>query len=471
MLRPMTSRPETPRPAHPAQPRESAVGIVMRRAERGWEVLVGLRSRRSRFLPGNWAFLGGRLEQQDRPGEPGAHRRCASREVQEETTLVVPPEQWLPAGLLVTPPMFPLRYRTEFFLAEVGSAQRLPPAPPIPEEIEALAFVAPEDLLGRWERGEVRVPPILPPQLREIGRAKGEALGDLARRLITADQRQESCHRIEFVPGIWVLPVATETLPPATHTNVWMPGEGRFLIVDPGSSREDEIERLLRVVRRRQEEGSRPEAILLSHHHPDHAAAAPLLADRLGLPLWTHPATLERVDLPGSLPRRKLVGGELLDLEGLSLRVHHTPGHAPGHLALECLERRVLLSGDLVSRISTILIDPEDGDMTEYLDSLERMTRLDVDLLLPSHGPPVLPKALVRLREHREERERAVLAALAGKGGDSRELAEIADRAYLDKPEVPRLLIEAQTLSHLRRLAALGRVRRLKGGWAAEAGA
>lgn len=461
----MSVRPETPKPARPARPRESAVGIVVRRVGRGWEVLVGLRSRRSRFLPGNWAFLGGRLEPLDRPEEPGAHRRCASRELREETTLAVPPEQWLPAGLLVTPPMFPIRYRTEFFLAEVDSVQSLPPAPPIPEEIEELAFVAPEDLLGRWESGRVRVPPILPPQLREISRAKGEALGDLARRLIAADQRQESCHRIEFVPGIWVLPVATETLPPATHTNVWMPGEGRFLIVDPGSSIESEIERLLRVVRRRREEGSRPKALLLSHHHRDHGAGAGVLAERLGLPVWAHPATLERVGLPGSLPQRKLLGGELLDLEGLSLRVHHTPGHAPGHLALECPERRVLLSGDLVSRISTILVDPEDGDMTEYLDSLERMTRLELDLLLPSHGPPVQPRALNRLIEHRSEREAAVFAALAGGGGAPRKLGEIAERAYADRPEVPRSLIEAQTLSHLRRLAGLRRVREVNGAW------
>ena len=74
------------------------------------------------------------------------------------------------------------------------------------------------------------------------------------------------------------------------------------------------------------------------------------------------------------------------------MEAHHTPGHAPGHLAFHLRERRALIAGDMVGGMSTILIDPEQGDMGAYLDSLERLRRLDCRTLLPGHGPPLPAK-------------------------------------------------------------------------------
>ncbi len=443
----MSERPLAIAPAEPPEPRKSGVGMLFRKDAVGrWELLVGQRSRRSRFLPGHWACLGGSLEAQDAPEMPGAYGRCVARELAEETGIVVPVAQWLPAGFLVTPPFFPLRFYTEFLVAWAPPGCEAPAEAPQPQEIEVLRFVRPAELLERWERGEIDVPPILPPQLRVLAAAEGEPLEELARRLGAANLQQEACHRIEFIPGVWMLPLASRTLPPASHTNVWMPGGTRYLIVDPGTPEPREIERLLAVIRRRQEDGQRPEAIFLTHHHDDHVAGVELLASRLSLPVLAHAETLSRTPGLNGLDSREIGEGEQLDLDGMTLEVWHTPGHAPGHLALRILERAGLLVGDLLSAFSTIVIDSEEGSMEAYLASLRRVDEGAFRLLFPAHGPPLPGSAAARMLRHRRTRERQVLDLLSEL---PQPVAAIASAAYADTPRAPEPLIETQTLSIL----------------------
>jgi glyoxylase-like metal-dependent hydrolase (beta-lactamase superfamily II)/ADP-ribose pyrophosphatase YjhB (NUDIX family) len=416
-------------------------------------------------MPGHWAFLGGAVEPADDPDRPGAHRRCAAREMAEETGFEIPPERWLPAGLLVTPPMFPIRYRTEFFLAEVAPEREPPDPPPRPEEIEQLRFVDADTMLREWETGQAEVPPILPPQLRMIREAAGWSLAGLAERLTETNAWQERTHRIEFVPDVWALPLSTQTLPPASHTNVWMPGGERFLIVDPGSEDPEEIERLLRVVERRRGERSEPEAVLLTHHHRDHAAGARLVARELDVPVLAHAATLERLRELGHLgdvPRKPVVDGQELPLGGLTARIAHTPGHAPGHVVVEVPERRVAVVGDLVSGMSTIVIPKPRGDMGAYLDSLRRVARMEWRWLLPGHGPPVPGERLWREIEHRLQRHRRVLEVLESDPLPERVLAR---RAYADAPAAPIELTEMQTRAHLHLLELERKAMRANGGW------
>src|SRR5262249_45336328 len=96
----------------------------------------GLRSRKSRFLPGHLVFPGGKLEPVDGPGRPGALARCATREVREETGVAVPAERWLDAGERTTPPFFTVRFRPRFFVAEMPRGARLPDVPPSPGAVE-----------------------------------------------------------------------------------------------------------------------------------------------------------------------------------------------------------------------------------------------------------------------------------------------------------------------------------------------
>lgn len=456
----MSELPGGVEPAPVPVPRESALGIVVREVKgRGLEVLLGRRSRSSRFLPGNLAFPGGRLESADGDrGDAGAHRRCAAREVREETGLDVPERDWRHAGVRITPALFPVRFRTEFFVAAFPDGATLPERPPT-DENEWVGFRTPADVVESWARGEEALAPPVLAVLRGLAGEDGPAaVNDLAGRVARTNEREERAPRIEFVPGVLAFPVRTRTLPPATHTNVWIPCGDRSVVVDPGSDDPDEIEALVRVVRRAADEGAPPVAVILTHHHQDHVEGVAPTAEALGVPVRAHAEVLRRIGSRlASIPTDPIAPGETLDLGGVTLRAHLTEGHAPGHLALEVVERRALVSGDLVSALSTMLIDPDTGDMDLYLDSLGRMAALGVRTLLPSHGPPVPARALDRARRHRLEHEDRILSFLAEGGGD---LADVATHAYADTPDAPAGLARRQTLAHLIRLERAGRASR-----------
>ena len=254
-----------------------------------------------------------------------------------------------------------------------------------------------------------------------------------------------------------MLPVRSLTLPPATHTNVWMPGRERFAIVDPGCHDEAEIARLLRVVERRAETGT-PAAVVLTHEHADHHAGAAAVARALQLPLLGHADALDRVGAT-DLETRAIGDGDRIELGDVALQVHATPGHSPAHLSFRVEGRPVLISGDLLSGISTILVIPFEGHMGDYLNSLRRMSEIGVKVLLPGHGPPSPAAKLPELVAHREAREARIVAALEETG----DLGALAVAAYIDQPGLPAALIEGQSLSHLLQLEREGRARRVDG--------
>ncbi len=443
-------------PAREPVPIDSASGIVVRRGAGGRiEVLLGLRSRGTRFLPGHLAFPGGRVEAIDRPGAPGDRARCASREVLEESGVDVPADRWVDAGERVTPPMFPLRFHTRFFVAEVPDL--VPPEhPPSPGEIEALSVERPERVLEAWAGGEAKLPPPVLPILRALAAADGRSIDEVASAVATANALEQHAPRMEFSPDIWVVPLRTATLPPATHTNAWLPGGRAFAIVDPGSTEPAETRRLLDVVERRRALGHAPRAVLLTHHHRDHVGGACEVARCLEVPLRAHPATLAAFDTTGVVAE-PIQDGEEIDLDGMVLRAVHTPGHAAGHLAFRVLGRGELIAGDLASGLSTIVIDPAGGDMGQYLASLERVRDLGCRTLLPGHGPPLPARVIDELIVHRRDRERRVLRAI-GDGGAG--LVEIARSAYDDATEAHPALAQVQALAHLLHLERRGRVGR-----------
>jgi ribonuclease/clavin/mitogillin len=452
--------PEGISPATEPVPRNSASGIVLRLRDDGdLEVLLGLRSRRSRFMPGHYAFPGGGMEPGDRSDEPGAWERCASREMREETGLEVPVDAWHDGGERVTPPMFPVRFRTRFLVAELPRGHGGESPAPNSAENERLEFRAPRSVLEAWTAGQVKIPPPVLPILRAIDAGSDHSVAAVASDVRRATAQEEAAPRIEFAPDVWMLPVRTQTLPPATHTNVWMPGGRRFVIVDPGTRDAAELARLMAVVQRRQDLGQIVEAVLLTHRHRDHSAGALAVAEQLGCGVRAHASVLEALDsTPTSVERKPLDDGDEIDLHGMTLRAFHTPGHAPGHLAFVLVEPNLLVAGDLVGGMSTILIDPVLGDMDLYLASLDRARKLGCRMLLPGHGPPIPGGQLGRLIEHRLGRESMILDQLSSR---PIRLSEIARTVYAAVPEMPTLLTEGQTLSHLIRLERHGEAQRL----------
>jgi glyoxylase-like metal-dependent hydrolase (beta-lactamase superfamily II) len=319
--------------------------------------------------------------------------------------------------------------------------------------------LSPRALLDAWARDDARIPPPLLPILRALATSPPATLEALAAAVASINAEEDPLPRIEFVPGIWVLPVRSPTLPPATHTNVWMSGGGRFVVVDPGTADPAEQQRIRGIVRRREVEGGRVDSVLLTHQHKDHAAGAADVARALGVPVRAHAQTFALLGAAlDGVRGAPVADGERIDLDDGALEAVYTPGHAPGHLVFFDRDRSALISGDLVSGVSTILIGGLDGgDMAAYLASLGRAAALGARHILPSHGPPLGTGALEAALAHRLDRERKVAAAVTE---HPRPLGEISTEAYADTPAADALLREWQTRAHLERLERSGLVER-----------
>jgi glyoxylase-like metal-dependent hydrolase (beta-lactamase superfamily II)/8-oxo-dGTP pyrophosphatase MutT (NUDIX family) len=362
------------------------------------------------------------------------------------------------AGRWLTPPFAAARFDNRFFLAawhpEDGEPQARPP------ESEAGEWIAPAVALERAASGEaLAAPPIL--HLLRVLDEEGPEHG-LARLLDTAEANLGPLRRIELRPGILLFPLATATLPPATHTNAFLLGFGDALLVDPGARSETETGRLLAALeaaRHRLER--RPVAIVLTHHHPDHVGGVPAVVEQLGLPVWAHAATAERIAEAGIVVDRHLEDGDLVALRGAppaTVRCHHTPGHARGHLSLELVESGDLLAGDLVAGFGTIVVDPPEGDMDDYLDSLARLQGRGLRTLFPAHGPPAIDAdaKLAETLEHRLARELQILERWRA---GVREPEAMVPEIYPEAPAAVRPLAARQIVAHLERL---GRQRLLR---------
>ncbi len=230
-------------------------------------------------------------------------------------------------------------------------------------------------------------------------------------------------------------------------TNSYLVGDPNtgYIAIDPGPADDDHLQRLWRAA------GGQIKAIVCTHSHPDHSpGAAPLQA------LCTHkPPILGLASKPTAransrfTPERELADGEKLVLQGTgapgeithTLRVIHTPGHAANHLCLVLEEDGLLFSGDHVLNGSTTVIDPPDGHMGDYLDSLDKLAAAceagNIEFILPAHGHVLgfAHQAITQLKAHRLKREAKIAAAMQALPQGS--LQEWVEKAYDDVP--PRL--------------------------------
>lgn len=254
-----------------------------------------------------------------------------------------------------------------------------------------------------------------------------------------------------ITPGIRVIPVRSPTLPPATHTNLWVLGHERLTLVDPASPWPEEHARLDALLAT----WGVVERIVLTHHHHDHHQDTARLAAAHDVPVFAHPATIAR------LPHLELHPLDHLDelqTDAGPLVAHHTPGHAPGHLILQTPQGPIV-AGDLVAGVGTIAIDPDDdGHLATYLDSLAAMRQLRGTALLPAHGP-VLRAPDVTIDHyiaHRNARTAQFHDALV-EGGPLTPL-EVARRVYVDLDPRFHPLAAVQVRAHLHHLEERGAV-------------
>jgi glyoxylase-like metal-dependent hydrolase (beta-lactamase superfamily II) len=204
-----------------------------------------------------------------------------------------------------------------------------------------------------------------------------------------------------------------------TGTQTYLVGGAEGLaVIDPGPAEPEHLQALERAIG-----SARVLAIACTHTHRDHSPAAAPLAALTGAPIiGCAPLAIEggelRADAPfdqSYAPDRVLAEGEQIAGPGWTLTALATPGHTSNHLCFALEETRALFTGDHVMGWSTTVVAPPDGDMADYMASLERLHARDDRVYYPAHGPAVHKhRQLVRgMIGHRRLRERQVLRLLA----------------------------------------------------------
>ncbi|WP_338864005.1 MBL fold metallo-hydrolase [Myxococcus stipitatus] len=482
----------------PSEPRGSAVALLYRRVVAGVEVYWVKRGKALAFAGGFYAFPGGKLDAADAEvpvqgatGEEAALRSAAARELFEEAGVLVAEgaealsqtrldalrksllagqlgwgamlqdeglslraEDFRSAGRWITPPAVPVRFDTHFYLVEMPPKAR---AELWPGELSEGAWIAPDAALARWTDGTALLHPPAVHALQVLGSFQDEA--DARARLSTPPYCPGYIsQRIEFQRGVRTVALETATLPPATHTNAYVLGNGELLLVDPGSGDVKQYAKLLSLVAGLKSEGMKPVAVVLTHHHGDHVGGARAVKERLGIPLWCHARTAQALDFPAE---RLLEDGDVLELAGevpQRWRVLHTPGHARGHICLVDERSRAAVVGDMVAGVGTIVIDPPEGNMRDYLTQLARLRDWPVTTMYPAHGQP-LPDGPSKLQEylnHRAQREALILEMVPP---DGISLARVVELAYADTHPLMHPVAERSALATLEKLVSEGRVR------------
>jgi glyoxylase-like metal-dependent hydrolase (beta-lactamase superfamily II) len=235
-------------------------------------------------------------------------------------------------------------------------------------------------------------------------------------------------------------------------TNQYVVGKDSGLVIDVALSADSNMDG---IIEQAEAMGVKKiEKILLTHIHSDHCGGALALRKRCGAKLGIHRS------------RKGYLGGEdfqyddndVIAFGGGELRVLHTPGHESGHCCFYENSDKVLFSGDNILGYGTAVIHPPDGNMSDYMKTLERLLGFEMSLILPGHGPLVgKPEAKVReYIKHRLDREQQVLTALRN-GRNT--IGDITEAIYLDVSPALKRVAEFSVQAHLEKLVRDGRVK------------
>ncbi|NUM53164.1 MAG: MBL fold metallo-hydrolase [Candidatus Hydrogenedentes bacterium] len=405
------------------------------------------------------------------------------------------------AGDWVTPAIAPIRFDTRYYIVRVpiATGEELHVG-----EIDALDWFTPAGARAAWRCGTIQLPPPVAYVLQNLAAYPFPDVLDHLRDC--GEHTGDRPSKMEFANGIYMLPLRSPTLPPATHTNCIIIGERELYLIDPAANDDEERALLIRQIKLLEDLGGAVKAIILTHSHIDHVCAANFCRQHYNAPIWAHPETARQLGIdfgelgvengvsgnakqdpntafhrsptandsptemefpkpdtrnptPAPPVDRYLHDGDLITIPGAppwQLRALHTPGHDPGHLCFIEETTRTLIAGDLIANPGTIVVSLDHGgDMTQFIDSLERVANQPgYDTILPAHGMPLThgPDKIRKHLEHRLWREGKVKAAIeAGKTA----LAEILPLAYDDVPPETWPLAELSLKSHLKRLNCL----------------
>jgi len=203
-----------------------------------------------------------------------------------------------------------------------------------------------------------------------------------------------------------------------TGTQTYIVGAGdEIAVIDPGPRDPAHIDALVDAIG-----DAKLQAIVCTHTHGDHSPGAAPLAARTGAAIiGCAPFNIvddgPRSDAgfdPSYKPERVLEDGESIAGPDWTLTALATPGHTSNHLCFVLEEARAVFTGDHIMGWSTTVVSPPDGDMTAYMESLQKLHDRDDRIYYPTHGPAIeKPRQLVRgMIGHRRQRENQILRLL-----------------------------------------------------------
>ncbi|MGH8595617.1 MAG: MBL fold metallo-hydrolase, partial [Gammaproteobacteria bacterium] len=470
------------------------------------EILLVERSPVLKFFGGFWAFPGGAVDDIDRTihcDQPTyAWRYCAVRELLEETGIVAPSllahaaaarvsvtDLATPEGRAVweailradpqtalefryvcritTPEYVPIRFATDFVHLHLESPQLLRIDQ---SEIINAEFIRPAVALAEWREGKRS---IAPPTLLLLELLAAHGTDEFASHAERATLRMAAGAFLptRFTPGIFLAPLRSPTLWPATTTNCMIIGTDALYVVDPAAIEAVEQQRLLDQLTELTAAGATVSGVLLTHHHRDHIGSVGVVSRHFDCPVHAHAGTFAYLDGIAYRPGRHLKEGDRIELgtapdgsRNWHLRVYHTPGHARDHLCYIDSRYHAAIVGDMCSTLSTIVIDPPEGHMATYLHSLERLLRVPMGMLYPAHGPVQRdgPALIQQYLDHRRQRENRIRTALTEA---PQSLETLLPQAYGEVAPPVHWAALRSLLAGLQKLAEDGAARETADGW------
>ncbi len=243
----------------------------------------------------------------------------------------------------------------------------------------------------------------------------------------------------QLAPGIRRV-IANNPGPFTFHgTGTYILGTGKVAVIDPGPNDEAHIDAILAGL-----PGEEVSHILVTHTHMDHSPGCRPLQAETGAPTYAYgphgAGKIEQgvqVEEGGDMdfePDHLVTHGDIIQGEDWTVECVYTPGHTSNHLCFALQEQKALFTGDHVMGWSTSIISPPDGDMADYMQSLELLLGRDDDIYWPTHGPSIIdPKTHVQAYiDHRLEREQQILACI---DQGTHQIREMVPLMYRDTPE------------------------------------
>jgi glyoxylase-like metal-dependent hydrolase (beta-lactamase superfamily II)/8-oxo-dGTP pyrophosphatase MutT (NUDIX family) len=317
-------------------------------------------------------------------------------------------------------------------------------------------------IMPRVGSGKQGMRPVLPdePAFAELGRIDpaGHGFGCYDIQVATP---------VRLSPRLIRVTAGNGSLMTGPGTNTYLLGGGarnEWAVIDPGPMDEAHVEAIVAAA------PGPIRWIFATHTHRDHSPACAPLKARTGATVHGRVAAHEEWQDASFAPDVHLQGGERFELPGphghaTTLHAIHTPGHASNHLCYLLEEEKLLFTGDHVMQLSTVVINPPDGDMAAYLASLRELAVRDLEWLAPGHGFLMAHprRAIEAIVAHRLKREAKVLDAMRSLG--TADADALLARVYDDvKPQL--LPMAARSLrAHLFKLRDEGVAGENAGRW------